>query len=114
MLIERMLLFICTEFMATSMGVLTNRSTSSAERPGQSETMIICVLVTSGKRFDGRVRVTVRAPPATSSAVMKKTKKRFFREKATMPEINLFMLRKGELEEQKTQEAILAHKPLSN
>ena len=53
MLMLRILLFICTEFMATSIGVLTNRSTSSAERPGQSETIIIWVLVTSGNASIG-------------------------------------------------------------
>ena len=55
-LVLRMLLFICTEFMAISMGVVTNFSISSAERPGHCVTMIIWVLVTSGNASMGVCR----------------------------------------------------------
>ena len=50
---ERTLVLRCTEFMATSMGMLTKRSTSSALRPFHCVTIMICVLVTSGKASRG-------------------------------------------------------------
>src|SRR5690606_34617610 len=48
MVILLTLVFFCTEFIAISIGVVTNLSISSALLPFHSVTIIICVLVTSG------------------------------------------------------------------
>ena len=56
MLMERTLVLRCTLFMATSMGTVTKRSISCALRPGHCVTMMICVLVTSGKASMGVLR----------------------------------------------------------
>ena len=51
--VERMSVFCCTEFIAISMGMVTNFSISSAERPGHCVMMMTFVLVTSGKASTG-------------------------------------------------------------
>ncbi len=70
MLMERTLVLRCTLFMATSMGTVTKRSTSCALRPGHWVTMMICVLVTSGKASMGVCR-KLTTPATTSTATQK-------------------------------------------
>jgi hypothetical protein len=72
------------------MGMETNRSTSSALRPFQSVTIIICVLVTSGKASKG-VFKKLKTPAMHNKIVIANTSILFFNEKVMMPLMNLFI-----------------------
>src|SRR3990172_3893890 len=53
--------------MASSTGVVMNRSTSSGPRAGALVRTCTCTLVTSGTASMGRVRIAARPPPARRS-----------------------------------------------
>src|SRR2546423_15317218 len=90
MLVERRLSFFCTGFIAISIGIVTNFSTSSALLPGHCVMIVISVLVTSGNASIG-ISLKVMIPKITSKAVQKNMKYLFFKEKASTPLKNLSM-----------------------
>src|SRR5580658_3275000 len=79
MLVERRLIFCCTGFMAISMGMVINFSTSSALRPGHWVIMSISVFVTSGKASIG-ISINVITPLTISREAAKRIKYLFFNE----------------------------------
>ena len=91
MVVLRTLVLRCTEFIAISMGVVTNRSTSSALLPFHCEMTTICVLVTSGKASIGICRKAM-TPAMTRIPTHRKVNILFFRENAMIFLMNLFML----------------------
>src|SRR6516225_106258 len=86
---DRRLIFCWTGFMAISIGMVTNFSTSSALRPGHCVMILISVLVTSGNASMG-IFLKVIIPVTTSMSVAKKMKYLFFKEKAMMLLSTLF------------------------
>src|SRR5580658_2224008 len=90
MLVERRLSFSCTGFMAISMGMVTNFSTSSALRPGHWVMISISVFVTSGNASMG-ILMKVITPVTINREVIKMMKYLFFSENPIMPRRNLVM-----------------------
>src|ERR1700694_5214850 len=91
MLVERRLTFFCTGFIAISIGMVTNFSTSSALRPGHCVMIVISVVVTSGKASMG-IFLNVMMPNTISKAVQKKMKYLFFKENASILLKNLSIM----------------------
>ena len=85
-----MSVFFCTEFMAISIGMVTNFSISSADRPGHCVMIVTFVFVTSGKASIGVWR-KLTTPMTTTARVT--TRMRYLRlsEKAMMKSMNLFI-----------------------
>ena len=88
---ENISVFFCTGFMAISMGIVINFSTSSALRPAHCVMIVTFVFVTSGKASIG-VCLNETAPAITAITVQKNIKNLFFSEKATILSMNLCIL----------------------
>src|ERR1700690_1131353 len=84
MLVERRLTLRCTGFIAISMGMVINFSTSSALLPGHCVMILISVLVTSGNASIG-IFLKVMIPAITKISVQNKTKYLFLSENPIIP-----------------------------
>ena len=88
MLVERRLVFLCTGFIAISIGMVINFSISSALLPGHWVMMVISVLVTSGNASIG-IFLNVIIPMTNNTSVTNKIKYFRFNEKA-MIDLRIF------------------------
>jgi hypothetical protein len=83
--------------MEISIGVVTNLSISSALRPFHYETIMICVLVTSGKASMG-IFLKATNPEIININTQKKVKYLFFSEKAMIPFIILLIIETAKID----------------
>src|ERR1043165_8572535 len=84
---------------ATSSGIVTCFSTSSAARPGKSEITVTCVSVTSGNASTGRF-LKANAPAPTKSSTPSTMKRGWYSANATMRRITSVLFGEDLLEQQ--------------
>ena len=99
------MVFFCTGFMASSIGMVTNFSTSSALLPGHCVMMVTLVLVMSGKASTG-VFSKQYTPNITTSKVRNKIKNLFRRENVMILLIKFFIRQMGYFSELYTSNAL--------